>query len=103
MESGLVPLPPTIFVNPANETPIATISLGAQADVDKAVAAAKKAFESYSESSVAERLRLLRRVTEVYQSRITVLAKTICAEMGAPISLARSAQAPAGLEHFRRR
>ena len=87
-------------VNPANETPIATISLGAQADVDKAVAAAQKAFESYSESSVAERLRLLQRIKDVYQSRMTVLAKTICSEMGAPISLARSAQAPAGLAHF---
>jgi aldehyde dehydrogenase (NAD+) len=87
-------------VNPANEKPVATISFGAKADVDKAVAAAKKAFESYSESSVTERLRLLRRVTDVYQSRIAVIAKTICAEMGAPISLARSAQAPAGLAHF---
>lgn len=87
-------------VNPANETPIATISLGAKADIDKAVAAAKKAFESYSESSVAERLRLLRRITEVYQSRMTVIAKTISAEMGAPISLSRNAQAPAGLAHF---
>lgn len=87
-------------VNPANERSIATFSLGSRADVDKAVAAAKKAFESYSASSVADRLRLLRRVTEVYQSRITVIAKTICAEMGAPITLSRSAQAPAGLAHF---
>src|SRR5271166_6175292 len=34
-------------INPANEQPIATISLGAPADVDKAVAAARKAFSSY--------------------------------------------------------
>jgi aldehyde dehydrogenase (NAD+) len=87
-------------VNPATETPIATISLSAQEDVDKAVAAAKRAFEYYSESSVDDRLRLLRRVADVYQSRMTVIAKTISAEMGAPISLARSAQAPAGLAHF---
>ena len=57
-------------INPANEEPIATISLGSAADVDRAVAAAKRAFESYSETSVSERLVLLRRIIEVYQSKM---------------------------------
>ena len=48
-------------INPATEEPIATISLGGAADVDRAVAAAKRAFESYSETSPDDRLKLLRR------------------------------------------
>jgi aldehyde dehydrogenase (NAD+) len=88
------------IINPANEEPIATISLGAATDVDRAVAAARRAFESYSETSVDQRLGLLRRIIEVYQSRMEEMAETISKEMGAPISLSRKAQAPAGLAHL---
>jgi len=87
-------------INPANEEPIATISLGGAADVDRAVASAKRAFESYSETSVAERVALLRRIIEVYKSKLDEMATTISEEMGAPISLSRKAQAPAGLAHL---
>lgn len=87
-------------INPANEEPIATISLGNAADVDKAVAAAKKAFESYSETTREQRLAFLRKIIEIYQSKMDEMAETISQEMGAPISLARAAQAPAGLGHF---
>jgi aldehyde dehydrogenase (NAD+) len=87
-------------VNPANEQPIATISLGGAPDVDKAVAAARKAFESYSQTSVEERLTLLQRIIEVYQSKSDEMAETISQEMGAPLSLSRAAQAAAGLGHF---
>jgi aldehyde dehydrogenase (NAD+) len=87
-------------INPANEEPIATISLGSAADVDRAVAAAKLAFESYSETSREERLGLLRRIIEVYQSKMEEMAKVISQEMGAPSSLSRKAQAPAGLAHL---
>jgi aldehyde dehydrogenase (NAD+) len=87
-------------INPAREEPIATISLGSATDVDKAVAAARKAFESYSETTVDQRLTLLRRIIEVYQEKIEEMAETISLEMGAPISLSRKAQAPAGLAHL---
>ena len=87
-------------INPATEEPIATISLGGPADVDKAVAAATKAFESYSETIINERLAFLRRIIEAYQSRIDEMAETISREMGAPISLSRTAQAPVGLAHL---
>ena len=86
--------------NPAAEEHIATISLGSVADVEKAVAAAKRAFEMYSETSVVERLALLRRIMEIYESRMEGMAAAISSEMGAPISLARAAQAPAGLRHL---
>ncbi len=87
-------------IDPANEEPLATISLGGTADVDRAVAAAKAAFESYSETTVKDRLALLARIIEIYQSRMDELAETISSEMGAPISLSRAAQAPAGLAHL---
>jgi aldehyde dehydrogenase (NAD+) len=64
------------------------------------VAAAKRAFESYSEVSLLERLALLRRIIEVYRSKMEEMAMTISQEMGAPISLSRKAQAPAGLGHL---
>jgi aldehyde dehydrogenase (NAD+) len=87
-------------VNPASEEPMATISLGNAADVDRAVAAAKRAFESYSETNVEKRLELLRRIIMVYQSKMTEMADTISREMGAPCSLSRKAQAPAGVAHL---
>ncbi|MGC2645078.1 MAG: aldehyde dehydrogenase family protein, partial [Candidatus Sulfotelmatobacter sp.] len=87
-------------LNPANEEPVATISLGCAADVDRAVAAAKRAFESYSETSRDERLTLLRRIADIYQSKMEPMAQAISEEIGAPVSLSRKAQAPAGLAHL---
>jgi aldehyde dehydrogenase (NAD+) len=98
----VLPIQPRDFpvINPATEERIATISLGGASDVDKAVAAAKRAFGSYSETTPAERLALLKRIIEVYQSKYEEMAETISHEMGAPIWLARAAQAAAGLGHF---
>jgi aldehyde dehydrogenase (NAD+) len=87
-------------IDPATEKPITTMSMGDDTDVARAVAAAKKAFDKYSLTTVAERSELLRRIIEIYKSRIYELAEAISIEMGAPISLSRSAQAPAGLWHF---
>jgi aldehyde dehydrogenase (NAD+) len=87
-------------INPANEEPIATISLGRASDVDKAVAAANQAFETYSETTVEERLGLLRRIVEVYKAKSEEMAEAISQEMGCPISLSRAAQAPSGLGHL---
>ena len=88
-------------INPATEEAIATISLGSAADVDKAVAAAKEAFDFYSETTPDERLAFLRRIIENYQSRMGEMAEAISLEMGAPLTLSRAAQAPAGLAHFK--
>ena len=87
-------------INPATEEPIATISLGSTADVDRAVAAAKRAFDSYSETTRDDRLRFLHRAIEVYQKRMEQMSETISLEMGSPIGLSRAAQAPAGLAHL---
>ncbi len=87
-------------VNPATEETIDTIAMGSHADVDAAVAAAKTAFETFSQTSVEERLELLNKITELIGARAEDLATTISAEMGAPGGLAKAAQAPTGLMHF---
>jgi len=89
-----------LVVNPANEEPIATIALGSSADVDRAVSAAKKAFGTFSQTRPEERLALLHRIIEAYKARSAEMAEAISLEMGAPISLSRKAQAPAGLAHL---
>jgi aldehyde dehydrogenase (NAD+) len=87
-------------VNPADNAEIGAIALGGEADVDAAVAAARAAFETYSQTSVEERIELLNRIVEVYGNRAGELAAAVTAEMGAPVKLAGRAQAPAGFAHF---
>jgi aldehyde dehydrogenase (NAD+) len=88
------------ITNPASEEPIATISLGSAVDVDRAVAAAKRAYEQYSATTPSDRIGLLQRIIDVYRAKMNEMAETISQEMGAPISLSRKAQAPAGLAHL---
>ena len=87
-------------INPSNEQAIARISMGSAADVDKAVAAARRAFESYSRTSREERLALLAKVLEVYQRRYGDFVQTISQEMGAPLWLSKAAQAAMGVAHL---
>ena len=88
------------MINPATEAQIATISLGSAADVDKAVAAAKRAFDTFSETTVEQRRELLQRIVAVYKSKSQDMAQAISSEMGAPLAFARAAQVGAGLAHF---
>jgi len=87
-------------LNPATDEVIGHISLGSKADVDKAVAAAKRAFETFSRTTREERVALLERVLGTYQAHLDELAETISMEMGAPMWLAKAAQAPSGLGHL---
>ncbi|MFV0308203.1 MAG: aldehyde dehydrogenase family protein [Desertimonas sp.] len=87
-------------VNPATEEKIETIAMGSASDVDRAVAAAVAAFDSYSQTTKQERLDLLDAIIAAYTARLPELAATISAEMGAPSWLAEAAQAPAGLAHL---
>ena len=91
------PLP---VLNPATEEPIGNISLGTKKDVDAAVAAAKRAFPSFSETSREERLALLGKIAEVYQKHYEEMVETISREMGAPVWLSKAAQAATGLGHL---
>ena len=87
-------------INPATEQPVTSIALGAEADVDRAVAAARAAFDGYAATSREERLALLGRIVEGYLARKDDLALAVSLEMGAPAGLAAQAQVPAGLGHF---
>lgn len=91
---------PHKVINPATEEPVTEITLGSSADVDKAVAAAKRAFESFSRTSVDERVALIERILEAYKARAADMAEAISREMGAPISLARTAQVGSGIGHL---
>lgn len=87
-------------INPATEEVSGTISLGSAADVDKAVAAARKAFPSWSQSSVKERLELLRAIQAEYANRMQELGEAVTEEMGAPLSLGCGFQAGLGAGHL---
>ncbi len=87
-------------INPSTEEAIATIALGNEEDVNKAVAAAKRAFETFSKTTLEERAALLEKIIECYKARMGDIAATVSQEMGAPMSLANAAQAPAGLGHL---
>ena len=87
-------------INPATEETIGKIAMGNSKDVNKAVAAAKEAFESFSQTSKEERLALMGKILEVYQSRYDEIAETISSEMGAPLWLSKAAQAATGAGHF---
>jgi aldehyde dehydrogenase (NAD+) len=87
-------------INPATEEAFAKISMGSEADVEKAVAAAKKAFDSFAQTTVAERVELIGNILAEYQKRYDEIAEVISAEMGAPIWLSKAAQAATGQGHF---
>ena len=87
-------------INPANEEAFARVSLGSKADVDKAVAAARRAFETFSRTTREERLALLQKVVEVYQKRYGDVVEAISKEMGAPLGLSKNAQAAMGIAHL---
>ncbi|MDB2507997.1 aldehyde dehydrogenase family protein [Planktomarina temperata] len=87
-------------LNPANERQIGIVPLGDAADVDEAVAAAVSAFPAYSQTRKSERVALLQSLMKVTQSRFEDLAQAMRMEMGAPITMAREAQADAAIGHL---
>ncbi|MDS0845954.1 aldehyde dehydrogenase family protein [Burkholderia cenocepacia] len=87
-------------IDPATARPYARLAIGGAADVDRAVGAARQAFDTYSRWSVDERVALLKRILEIYQSRYEEVAQTISQEMGAPIAFARAMQAAVGTAHL---
>ena len=87
-------------MNPATEAQIGTVAMGNAADVDRAVAAAKAAFEGFSATSKLVRLDLLHRLKAATERRFEDLAQAMRMEMGAPITMARAAQADAAIGHL---
>ena len=87
-------------IDPSTEEECAVISLGSQADTNRAVAAAKAAFGAYALTSPAERLALVRRILAVYKRRSGEMAQAISLEMGAPIDMSRADQTTSGDWHM---
>ena len=87
-------------INPATEEVAGVISMGNAADVDRAVAAARRAFDSFSQTTPDDRRGLLEKILEVYKKRYTDVANAIRDEMGAPNKLANGSQAGIGVGHL---
>jgi aldehyde dehydrogenase (NAD+) len=96
------PLSSTLIdvVNPATELPCAQIAGGSAADVDSAVAAARKAFAAFSSSSRDGRIALLQRIDDGFRRRREDLAQAMSMEMGVPITAARNIHFPSGPAHL---
>ena len=87
-------------INPSNEEPFATISLGSKDDTSSAVNAAKNAFVNWKETSKEERIVLLEKLLKIYKKRYEEMTNTISMEMGAPIDWSSSAQTASGQAHL---
>jgi aldehyde dehydrogenase (NAD+) len=87
-------------INPATEEPAGVISMGSALDVNRAVAAARRAFDTFSQSTREERRGLLQNILTVYKKRYADVANAIRDEMGAPAKLANGSQAGIGVGHI---
>ncbi|MDB6099161.1 MAG: aldehyde dehydrogenase family protein [Gammaproteobacteria bacterium] len=87
-------------INPATEEVSGVISMGSSKDVDRAVAAARRAFDSYSRTAPAERLALMERILAAYKAHYDEIAQAISIEMGAPITLSKGSQTRIGVGHI---
>jgi aldehyde dehydrogenase (NAD+) len=87
-------------IDPSTEEVAGVISMGSAADVERAVAAARRAFDSYSRTTPEERRHLLERILKAYKAHYNEIAAAITAEMGAPVSLAQGSQAGIGVGHL---
>lgn len=87
-------------INPSSEEACATIVMGDSVDIDRAVAAAKRALPGFSATSKSERLDLLRSILDVYRKHYEELAHLMSLEMGSPITFSRDFQAMRGVVHL---
>ena len=81
-------------IDPSTEDPCAVISLGDQADTNAAVAAASAAFPAWAATDPQTRADYVKAILAQYEARVEEMAEAISLEMGAPIDMARSSQAP---------
>jgi aldehyde dehydrogenase (NAD+) len=87
-------------INPSTEETCAIISLGSKEDTNAAVDAAKKAFESWKDSSREERIKLLEKLLSIYKKRYSEMVEAISTEMGAPMDWATDVQTATGQSHL---
>ena len=87
-------------INPANEEIVGQVTAGTKDDIDKAVAAALKAFDSYQHTTKDQRIELLNNIIVEYKNRYDDFVQIITKEMGAPIWLSERAQASTGIKNI---
>jgi aldehyde dehydrogenase (NAD+) len=87
------------LVDPTREEVFARVAMGTAADADLAVAAAQRAFESFSATSVDERIALIDRIIDVYETYIDEFSDLIAREVGIPV--ANRAQVTGPADHMR--
>lgn len=81
-------------VDPTTEAPSGRVAMGNEVDVDRAVQAARRAFDAYAATSREERIALLERVAARFEARKPDLCEAVVAELGCPTWLAEQAQVP---------
>jgi aldehyde dehydrogenase (NAD+) len=87
-------------INPATEKAAGMITFATAAEVDRAVAAARAAFVTYSRTSRQQRIDLLSSILATYGKRHTDLADALTEELGAPTKFAMETQAGTGFMHL---
>lgn len=87
-------------INPATEEVIGKISLGTKEDLDKAVAAARDAFPSFSQTSKEERIEMLEKIAEEYANRKEEIIDVITEELGSPRKISENVHYNMGYNHF---
>lgn len=87
--------------NPATGEKISKIADASKADVDRAVAAARKAFESFRRTSVYERSALLNKIADVLEQNAEFIATVETIDNGKPIRETRAVDVAWSIEHFR--
>ena len=89
------------IINPATEQSVGTVAMGGRADADRAVMAARAAFDTYSQTTLAYRTEMLQKLLGVFERRYAEMAQAISTEMGAPWDLAYDSQAECGPGHIK--
>jgi acyl-CoA reductase-like NAD-dependent aldehyde dehydrogenase len=87
-------------IDSTTEAVFATVPEGTPADIDRAVAAARAAFDGWAEEPVAERSKLLRRVAEELEARRDEIAEVITHEVGMPRPQSAAIQVGTGISAF---
>lgn len=88
-------------INPATGQIISNISEATESDVDKAVKAAQKAFESWKNTSLVERQNVLLKIADIIEENKEYLATVETMDNGKPIRETLAADIPLGADHFR--
>jgi aldehyde dehydrogenase (NAD+) len=95
------PAAPFAVINPATESVVGDVAMGSAADADRAVMAARRAFDAYSQTTLEYRTQMLEKLQGIFERRYTEMAQAISTEMGAPWNLAYDSQAECGPGHIK--